>query len=39
MIRAFPVAACCLLILSGLTTAQDGQMHEGSGSALASVLA
>lgn len=29
MIRAFPVAACSLLILSGLTTAQGGQMHEG----------
>jgi hypothetical protein len=29
MIRAFPTAACCLLFLSGLTTAQDGQMHEG----------
>ncbi|KPJ96592.1 MAG: hypothetical protein AMS18_00625 [Gemmatimonas sp. SG8_17] len=29
MIRAFPVAVCCLLILSGLTTGQDSQIHEG----------
>jgi len=29
MIRVFPVAVCSLLILSGLTTAQGGQKHEG----------
>ncbi len=29
MIRVFPVAACCLVILSGLTAAQDRRAHEG----------